>query len=113
MLTTTLEQFLSDNAIVGFWYTSVGTPSGTEYQINDEEDTCGEDYLDAQDLLEMAPLADFIARQVEGEVTVDSDGDKRWSPVAWDDDRITDNQGNTVTKIVVWAETLRESTVES
>lgn len=100
--TQTLQQFLADHAAIRVWHSGFDAPAGSQTEINTDTE-CDEDYCDAESLLSV--LTDWLSLDldaVEGESSQDSDGEWRWEWTGGED--LRNCKGNSISKIVVWAE---------
>ena len=98
--TVTLQEFLSERAICRVWWAGVADPAGAELVLDLEDD--GEDYCDSETMLDLPFVEDAL--DLDGLVTVDRDGENRWTPNSLADADLRDQNGNTVYNLVVWGE---------
>jgi len=98
--TKTLAEFLAERDICRVWWAGHGSPAGVEMVLN--EDAADDDYCSEQDLLDLPFVQDGM--DIPGEVSTDADGESRWDPVAPREKTLRDFNGNTINRLVVWAE---------
>lgn len=98
-MTMSLDDFLATYPACRVWWTSVGSPTGQELILCDDDECNDEDYCDAETLLGFIPEG---SGHLDGTVTQDPDGEWRWDVDSLQDEDVTDPRGNTILNLVVW-----------
>lgn len=97
--TMMLDKFLETYNLCRVWWTSVGSPTGQELALVEGDDVADEDYCDGETLAGFVPGG---TGHLDGTVTVDPDGDRRWEVDSLVGEDVTDFNGNTLFNLVVW-----------